>query len=265
VALTARERAAIIALRDRLLQQAAPALARARVTLARGLELARAAHVLLDPSATEEARAEASAFLTRDLPPHPKQPSAWRAWNTHGPGLAGALGCSVDDAVRRLLALGIEAAAAAAGEPRTVRVGTRWKTDARGRKRVVIPRDDLDLPEFLAWLAAMAYRHVVEVAGSEPRVPRGGARESEFLPVDAMSQMEAAARRGAARLAAESKREAERAATLLASGRRLTPLQERVVRMRAQGLATRDIAEALGCSPATVRTHLHHARHGRKR
>ena len=93
----------------------------------RGLELANLAHVLLDPKATDEARDEAAAMLARDLPPRVRRPGAWRAWKAEGREVAAALGCSLDEALRRLLTLAIKATAERAdvcpprGEPNSLR------------------------------------------------------------------------------------------------------------------------------------------------
>jgi DNA-binding CsgD family transcriptional regulator len=284
MALSPRERAVTLKLRDQLQEQLTAALAEARRLLAdvppdvwraahdagrwlardgerlpRALELARVARVLLDPGADAKAKAQAAAFLTHDLPPRFRRPSAWRAWKVVGRQMAATWECSLDEALLRLLALSIERAADEAHKPQAVRLGKRWVTDARGRKRAVVPRDDLDLPDLLAWLTSIAYRHAADVAGTEPRGPRGG-RGVEVLPVDAMEQIEAAARSGAAALAA---RRAAPATRLLTSGQRLSPQQERVVRLRAEGLSTREIATELECSEATVRVHLSHAARGR--
>jgi DNA-binding CsgD family transcriptional regulator len=245
----------------RAAQDAAEWLGRERLTLKRGWKLASTAYVLLDPTATEDAKTEAAAFLTHDLPPRLRQPSAWRAWKTFGPEMAARLNCSVDEALRLLLKLGIQEAARSADKPQQVRIGRRWVTDARGRIRNVVPREELDLSDLLAWLTAVAYRHAAETAGARPRASRG-AREAEVLPRDAMSLMEVAARKSAARL--RIRPEAERATRLLAS-RHLSPQQTRVVGMRRDGFTTAEIATALGCSQATVRVHLSHATHGRGR
>jgi FixJ family two-component response regulator len=67
--------------------------------------------------------------------------------------------------------------------------------------------------------------------------------------------METASRRGATRLDAHSQAEAQRATELLATGRRLTAKQARVVRLRAAGLSYAEIAASLQCSETTVRAH----------
>jgi DNA-directed RNA polymerase specialized sigma24 family protein len=255
MALTVGERAAILNLRDRALREFRGVPAHVWQDPARGRPLVEAALTLLDPRATDDARTAAAERLVRDLPCHVRQPAGWRGWQGDWRDYAGPWGCSRDEALRRLLALGTtKALDTDCRRAQTVRLGKDWIKDSRGRKRLLRPVE-LPLPEFLSWLVTAAYKHATQVVGVRPRGTRAG---DESETVDLTRQLEAAARAGAAALA--TRRRGEEATALLKSPKRPSDGQRRILQLLADGLTIREVAETLHVEESTVRVQLHRAR-----
>ena len=121
-----------------------------------------------------------------------------------------------------------------------MQIGRAWIKDKAGRRTTVTPATDLALGDLLRWLGQQAYKGVREHVGDE--LEDGNKRNR--------------VKKSAARAAAKRTANAVNARTLLASpcaDDRLTPAQQRILRLTSKGLTVKEVAAALRVAEATVR------------